>query len=204
MEVSSYNDRGRTRRDVPPIPTRGSLAMSGDNWSVTFSGRDCYGRNWTLRITSSEATDVIRNIAWAMPEAIHAALDNPGARAKGLDRIYLDPLAPPEDVIQEIAAERRRQVKVKGWTSTHDDEHGDGEMAQAAATYAVLAMTKIMHEESPVIGRLAAAIKWLWPWSPVWLKRDNTARRMLVKAGALIVAEIERIDRAEKARTGQI
>jgi len=35
----------------------------------------------------------------------------------------------------------------------------------------------------------------LWPWSPMWW-RPTTQRRDLVKAGALIMAEIERIDRA--------
>lgn len=35
-----------------------------------------------------------------------------------------------------------------------------------------------------------------WPWSREWWKPKNP-RRDLVKAGALIVAEIERLDRLE-------
>ncbi|WP_141231078.1 MULTISPECIES: hypothetical protein [Pseudomonas] len=33
-----------------------------------------------------------------------------------------------------------------------------------------------------------------WPWSAEW-KQQSDPRRMLVKAGALILAEIERLDR---------
>lgn len=36
-------------------------------------------------------------------------------------------------VIDEIAAERQRQVEVEGWTAEHDDKHADGSLAQAAA-----------------------------------------------------------------------
>lgn len=34
-------------------------------------------------------------------------------------------------VIDEIAAERRRQIEVEGWTPEHDDEHPDGHMNSA-------------------------------------------------------------------------
>ncbi|PZQ21140.1 MAG: hypothetical protein DI569_12810, partial [Sphingopyxis macrogoltabida] len=43
--------------------------------------------------------------------------------------------------IDDIAAERRRQVEAEGWTPDHDDEHGDGSLAAAAATYAFSAAT---------------------------------------------------------------
>lgn len=45
----------------------------------------------------------------------------------------------PSAVLLEIAAERKRQVEVEGWTSIHDDGHGKGEMAAAAACYALAA-----------------------------------------------------------------
>lgn len=37
-----------------------------------------------------------------------------------------------------------------------------------------------------------------WPWDAKWWKPKNT-RRDLVRAGALIVAELERMDRESKA-----
>lgn len=87
-------------------------------------------------------------------------------------------------VIDEIAAERRRQIEVEGWTLEHDDRHAEGQLALAAAVYAMSAG-----------GRDAAW--WHWPWSARWLK-PTTPRRDLIKAAALIVAEIERLDRREE------
>lgn len=84
---------------------------------------------------------------------------------------------------EDVLAERRRQVEVEGWTPEHDDSHGAGELAIAAACYAGNSAGKW--------GIATAA----WPWAPKWWKPAN-ARRDLVKAGALILAEIERMDRA--------
>lgn len=90
-------------------------------------------------------------------------------------------------VLEEIAAERRRQVESEGWTPEHDDEHVNGEMASAAACYALQAANHWM--KSPPM------VKTLWPWDAAWWKPTDE-RRNLVKAGALIIAEIERLDRA--------
>ena len=38
--------------------------------------------------------------------------------------------------IEDITAERKRQIEVEGWSSEHDDVHTGGEMALAAAAYA--------------------------------------------------------------------
>jgi hypothetical protein len=80
-------------------------------------------------------------------------------------------------VIDEIAAERRRQIEVEGFSAAHDDRHAEGELAEAAACYAVR--------------RLNAR----WPWDLEWWKPKGI-RRNLIKAAALIIAEIERLDRA--------
>ena len=80
--------------------------------------------------------------------------------------------------IEEIAAERQRQIEVEGWTPEHDDTHDQNELAYASACYAV--------------GMPMASY---WPWDARWWKPDPDRRRRLVKAGALIVAEIERLDR---------
>lgn len=90
------------------------------------------------------------------------------------------------NVIDEIAAERERQVLAEGWTSEHDDAHQNCEMPKAAACYALHAS-----------GFKSEAIMELWPkaWGSRWWK-PTTRRRDLIKAAALIVAEIERLDRA--------
>lgn len=102
------------------------------------------------------------------------------------------------DVIAEIAAERRRQVEEEGWTPEHDDRHRDGSLAFAAACYGYVAATQgnrhLFQAGSPPP---------LWPpsWATKWWKPTNR-RRDLVKAAALIVAEIERLDRAEARDDG--
>lgn len=88
--------------------------------------------------------------------------------------------------IEDIKEERARQKNVKGWTPEHDDTHVAGELAAAAACYAV---PEHFRGDS-LTGFLAQA----WPWNWAHWKSTNR-RRDLVKAGALIVAEIERLDR---------
>lgn len=86
----------------------------------------------------------------------------------------------------DVLAERRRQVEGEGWTAEHDDNHSRGVMASAAGVYALNAGRP--HD------RMTSHINY-WPWSLAWWK-PSTPRRDLVKAGALILAEIERLDRA--------
>lgn len=92
----------------------------------------------------------------------------------------------------DVAAERQRQVEVERWTPSHDDQHTDGSMAQAAAAYALKARSDEAHENGKRIRP-----PYLWPdtWHPSWWKPKDR-RRDLVRAAALIVAEIERLDRA--------
>jgi len=85
----------------------------------------------------------------------------------------------------DILTERQRQISTEGWTIGHDDEHDTHEMAHAAACYAY-------PELATLVGVQA------WPWAPEWFKvRDN--RSNYVRAAALLLAEIERLDRADIA-----
>jgi hypothetical protein len=96
------------------------------------------------------------------------------------------------DAERDVLAERRRQVEVEGWTPEHDDEHATGGMAYAAAAYAVSSAEQT--DRSFFITSL-----WAWTgWSRIWFK-PKSPRADLVRAGALIVAEIERLDRAARA-----
>lgn len=93
--------------------------------------------------------------------------------------------------IDAIAAERRRQIEAEGWSAEHDDCHKNGEMAGAAACYALL---RSQVDPATVMGE--DLIRQIWPWYPEWWKpRDR--RTDLVRAGALIAAEIDRLDRME-------
>ena len=93
---------------------------------------------------------------------------------------------------RDIVLERMRQITVEGWTSEHDDEHAEYEMAKAAGCYAWIA-----GQSDNVRLAFDAQPPPTWPWVKRWWKPKNR-RRDLVKAGAMILAEIERIDRAER------
>lgn len=103
----------------------------------------------------------------------------------------------------DVLAERRRQVEVEGWSAEHDDKHS-GALARAAACYAShagscwawdverYATAKPPHTSDDAV---------LWPWDLDWWKPKNP-RRDLVRAGALILAEIERLDRLSPQEEG--
>ena len=105
--------------------------------------------------------------------------------------------------IEDVIAERRRQIEAEGWTPEHDDEHDDESLAMAAACYA--APQPIYVEVAQQRGVFFADP---WPWSvnsrgeqvrsrTEWEKEGKPRRRQLVIAAALLLAEIERMDRAE-------
>lgn len=93
--------------------------------------------------------------------------------------------------VADIAAERQRQIDVEGWSHEHDDAHFGGELARAAGEYATHA--GVDHAVRMAFGPGEPAYG--WPWSADWWK-PKTRREDLVRAGALIIAEIERLDRA--------
>jgi hypothetical protein len=87
---------------------------------------------------------------------------------------------------RDVLAERARQISVEGWTPQHDDQHAGGSMAFAAAAYAVHANA----------GQRVSSPLWNWTgWSRDWWKPKD-ARSDLIRAAALLLAEIERLDRA--------
>jgi hypothetical protein len=103
----------------------------------------------------------------------------------------MEDFAKSQSVIEDLYAERRRQVDSEGWTPGHDDGHDRGELAYAAACYAGLA--GLLHVGNQYTRQ---AVSSLWPWDGHPKHENGNARRLLVKAGALIIAEIERLDRA--------
>lgn len=98
---------------------------------------------------------------------------------------FLHIRTPMSPAMLAVIAERRRQIDAEGWTVEHDDAHPLGELACAGAAYA-------LHRDID-----DGAMPDVWPWSPAWWK-PRGFRRDLVRAGALILAEIERFDRLRK------
>lgn len=93
-----------------------------------------------------------------------------------------------------IADERYRQIYKEGWSASHDDKHDESELAFAALVYC--------HPDPS-----APFINKHWPFNNDWYKPApiffnpkksetvNMRIKELVKAGALIAAEIDRLQR---------
>jgi hypothetical protein len=115
------------------------------------------------------------------------------------------------NAIEMIERERQRQIEVEGWSPAHDDQHIGGELALAACCYASPCRL-FMLKPAPSGFTLDDP----WPWHRRYDKRYNCGQRgngnrseppaaltytheqrldLLVKAGALIVAEMDRLTR---------
>lgn len=97
--------------------------------------------------------------------------------------------------VELIAAERERQVSVEGWTPEHDDTHHDASLTRAGMSYTYSARRQILGATKEF--GLLKPWQSLWPWHDEWWKPSADPIRNLVKAGALIAAEIDRLQRLE-------
>lgn len=84
----------------------------------------------------------------------------------------------------DVLAERARQIKEKGYSAESDDTYTTYELPRAAVCYAMNAA-----------GIPRARVTLYWPFGPTTFKPDSP-RRDLVRAAALLLAEIDRLDRA--------
>ncbi len=94
------------------------------------------------------------------------------------------------NAVQSVIAERQRHQSAEGWTPEHDDQYSKSQLLWASSCYVLNAIHPFNR------------IPFDWPWTPEWWKPTNP-RRDLVKAGALILAELERIDRAAGIGKGE-
>lgn len=90
-------------------------------------------------------------------------------------------------IINEILHERERQVTDEGYLTENDDKYDRHQLIKATIAYCLNAI----EERLP-------AMCW-WPWHEETFK-PTVPRRDLVKAAALIVAEIERLDRRDEVQ----
>jgi len=109
------------------------------------------------------------------------------------------PTQPVEDQtplsgVDLIRAERERQTTAERWSPAHDDAHNLGEMAGAAAVYTLNSCGfENPHTIAARRGSVSHEVR-IWPWADAWWKPSDPLRD-LVKAGALIAAEIDRRQR---------
>lgn len=109
----------------------------------------------------------------------------PGDQDAPTPLLAVDSLSP---AFMAVLAERRRQQGEEGYSAESDDALTDYQLPRAAACY-VLAASGVARHKATLF----------WPFEqPIKVAEDR--RRNLIKAAALLLAEIERIDRdAEQA-----
>jgi len=118
---------------------------------------------------------------------VEAALEELGATATEGDQMSW--------AVADVIVERKRQVAVEGFSAEHDDQHQAGELACAGACYAIAAGkfgdAENYRQQLPMLSEGGSDP---WPWDMQWWK-PKSPREDLVRAAALIIAEIERMDR---------
>lgn len=137
----------------------------------------------------------------ATPEMVKAGLDlvweESETHSDLVSRLWraMAAVAPDQSAAaRDVLSERRRQIEAEGWTPEHDDQHEGGELAFAAASYVIGVSTL-----TGAVSKGKLSIQWayrIWPraWDLKWWK-PKSRRENLIRAAALILAEIERLDR---------
>lgn len=97
--------------------------------------------------------------------------------------------------INDVSEERLRQITEEGFNSERDDTYHPGTLGSAGASYALAAVAQLLLGDSK---EDVSKVPDFWPWSDeTW--RPDDPRRNLVKAAALLIAEIDRMDRQASA-----
>lgn len=182
--MSNIDKRGL--REAAEKATKGRWAVEFDDEIYSTDGVN--HEQIAMVFSENEARDAAF-IAAANPTTVLALLASLEAAEKRIAELEARAFNP---AILDVIAERQRQQSVEGWMPEHDDEHCNGELAMAAVCYI---------NETGTVNRNGGK-PWGWPWDASWWK-PNARRRNLVKAGALILAEIERIDRAAGIGKGE-
>ncbi|GEP11698.1 hypothetical protein [Methylobacterium gnaphalii] len=157
------------------LPFRNELLETG---GVTFMG---------LRNAVVEA---VRSFAIASQASL-AASSSPQGNVAGWQ----------SQAASDVLAERSRKLEAEGCTFEYDDTQTCGEMARAASCYAERAalasqcVAQGLYAPKDIDAEVRLPTPANWPWDRIWWK-FGSRRQALVKAGALILAEIERLDRA--------
>jgi hypothetical protein len=100
--------------------------------------------------------------------------------------------------IDLIALERARQINEEGFSLEDDRRCTSGELIDAGISYATAAAKQSRGEDSlSYLISLEGAGCVPWPWESAWWKPSKDKVRNLVKAGALIAAELDRITAEE-------
>jgi len=127
-----------------------------------------------LKFQSESGNKVPDTIGQEIPRCLQGVAEDPSRTKSG---------------VELIAEERQRQLHEEHRTTENDDLLVNGELALAGACYAEFSAAIDRDEQH-------RTQESYWPWHETWWK-PTTPLRDLVKAGALIAAEIDRLQRAE-------
>ena len=94
---------------------------------------------------------------------------------------------------ERIKKERQRQIKSEGYSAQSDDQYVGPDLINAAIAYATWAAFQI---EDNTDGQDEPPFE--WPWGQIAWNPSSDPMRNLEKAGALIAAEIDRLERQVK------
>lgn len=115
------------------------------------------------------------------------------------DSEFAGPNSPYSSAYMPVYRERMRQISTEGFSREHDDQWEQAELNHAASSYCLIASLQARFGSIPDLHKHRSGE---WPWAPKWWKPSPDPRRNLVKAGALILAEIERLDRIAARQGG--
>lgn len=100
--------------------------------------------------------------------------------------------------VELIAQERHRQIYDKGYSKGHDNRHSNNQLVYAAMCYACPAQKK---PSGPTAFFRSKEKPAMWPWDKEeWKPSPDNRIRELTRAGALIAAEIDRLQALEKRK----
>lgn len=176
------------------IPMR---SMATTDWSTCALRRDddlATGGVHLVAVANGEQVGPRRTQHQAMHQQLLdmlGAIDHQGAAGRIGELVGLELLLNTGGAgrgVTAIAQERRGQIEREGYAPSEDDEYTAGELAQAACAYITWEWSEADDRE----GHLA--VHWPASWNPAAFKPKDR-RSDLVRAGALIAAEIDRLDR---------
>lgn len=156
------------------------------------------GNEWAEHVAKTNVGGALEQEITQLINSITDLRERAEAAEAALSAANERTLAP---VILEIANERLRQISVEGWTPEHDDQHSSGELAGAAGCYAKHVNARQWCFKNNPDDYQCEPEPSGWPWAAEWWKPKNP-RSDLIRAAALIVAELERLDRASKLVEG--
>jgi NTP pyrophosphatase (non-canonical NTP hydrolase) len=155
-------------------------------------GRDSLGKELADVVICAQNVALMANID--LEQALVEKFNETSAK-NGLRVVMAWPEA---DGVQLINLERHRQKTLENWDADHDDKHASGELARAAAAYACPPDRRALCVNHEAYDRDTIVLDTLWPWEKEWWKpTPNDRIKELSKAGALIAAEIDRLQRLQ-------